>query len=134
MANQQSQGGLIDWTWMSDGDMLLTGGDFATTDPSTLASIQDMVRTRLKATLLGWQLYSIGADLQSLLGSTIDAELNVTLRRQINRSLTKQFLPRGSFNVQSIYDNGIVQIFVYINQSLIATAALNPSTGTTTIL
>lgn len=129
MATQNSQGGLVDWTWMSEGDILLSGGDLATTDPSTLASIQDMVRTRLKATLTGWQLYTIGADLQSLLGNVIDAELNITLRRQVNNTLTNQFLPRGSFSVQTLYDNGILQIFVYINQSLIATAALSPSSA-----
>jgi hypothetical protein len=129
----QFQGGFVDWSWMSDGDLLLSGGDFSTTDPTSLASIQDMVRTRLKATLTGWQLYTIGADLQARLGDTISNELNITLRRQINQSLTNQFLPRGSFNVQTIYDGGVLKIFVYINQSLIATAALNPATGTSTI-
>lgn len=126
-------GGLVDWLWMSQGDVLLAGGDIGTTDPTTLQSIQDMVRTRMKAALDGWQLYSIGADLQARLGDTIDQELNITLRRQVNQSLTNQFLPRGSFNVQSMTDNQTILIFVYINQSLIATATLNPQTGVTTI-
>src|SRR5271156_172213 len=126
-------GGLVDWLWMSQGDLLLAGGDIGTTDPTTLQSIQDMVRTRLKAALDGWQLYSIGADLQARLGDTIDQELNITLRRQVNQSLTNQFLPRGSFNVQSITDHQTITLFVYINQSLIASATLNPQTGVTTI-
>jgi hypothetical protein len=125
--------GLVDWSWMSNGDLLLAGGDLATTDPSTLASIQDMVRTRLKAAIDGWQLYSIGADLAARLGDTIDAELNITLRRQVNNSLTNQLLPRGSFNVKSIADHGTITIFVYINQSLIASATLNPKTGVSSI-
>ncbi|MGC1582150.1 MAG: hypothetical protein WA766_11735 [Candidatus Acidiferrales bacterium] len=125
--------GLVDWQWMSQGDILLAGGDIATTDPTTLASLQDMVRTRLKASLHGWQLYPIGADLQARLGDTINAELNTTLRRQVNRSLTNQFLPNGSFIVKSLTDNGLITIFVYLNQSLIAAATLNPATGAQSI-
>lgn len=130
MANQT---GLVDWSWMSQGDLILAGGDVATTDPTTLNSLQDMVRTRLKAALDGWQLYSIGADLQARLGDTIDQELNITLRRQVNQALTNQLLPRGSFNVQSVLDHGTITLFVYINQSLIASATLNPQTGVQTI-
>jgi len=133
MANTAANGGLIDWSWMSQGDLLLGGGDIATTDPATLQSIQDMVRTRLKAALNGWQLYSIGADLLARIGDTIDKELNITLRRQINQSLTNQFLPRGSFTVQSLTDNGTISLFVYLNQSLIASATLNPTTKTQVI-
>lgn len=125
--------GLTDWSWMSQGDLLLAGGDIATTNPSTLASLQDMVRTRLKAALNGWQLYSIGADLAARLGDTVDAELNITLRRQVNNALTNQFLPRGSFNVQSLQDFQTITIFVYLNQSLIASATVNPQTGVQTI-
>jgi len=126
-------GGLVDFQWMSQGDLLLSGGDIATTDPTTLASIQDMVRTRMKASLNGWQLYPIGADLAARLGDTIDAELNITLRRQVNNSLTNQFLPRGSFVVTSLQDNATIMIFVYINQSLIVSANLNTQTGIQTI-
>jgi hypothetical protein len=125
--------GLIDWSWQSQGDLLLAGGDVSTTDPTTLASLQDMVRTRLKAAIDGWQLYSIGADLIARLGDTIDQELNITLRRQVNQSLTNQFLPRGSFSVKSIVDNGTITVFVYLNQSLLASATLNPTTGQQTI-
>jgi hypothetical protein len=126
--------GLVDWSWQSQGDLLLSGRDIGTTDPSTLESLQDMVRTRLKAALNGWQLYSIGADLAARLGDTVDAELNITLRRQVNNSLSNQFLPRGSFTVTSVVDRDVITLFVYISQSLIASATLNPQTGTQTIL
>jgi hypothetical protein len=125
--------GLVDFAWMSQGDILLAGGDIATTNPATLQSIQDMVRTRLKTSLNGWQLYPIGADLQARIGDTINAELNIRLRQQVNISLTNQFLPRGSFIVKSVTDNGLITIFVYLNQSLIASATLNPQTGQQTI-
>lgn len=121
--------GLVDWQWMSEGDVLFSGGDLATTDPTTIESIQDMVRTRMKATLHGWQLYAIGADLQARLGDTISNELNITLRRQINNALTNQFLARGSFTVKSVTDLGSIFLFVYINNSLIATATVNTATG-----
>ena len=126
-------GGLVDWSWQSQGDLLLAGGDIAITDPTTLESLQDMVQTRIKAALHGWQLYPIGADLAARLGDTIDAELNITLRRQVNNSLTNQFLPRGSFIVTSLQDNATITIFVYINQSLIASAALSWVNGQTQI-
>lgn len=126
--------GLVDWGWQSQGDLLLNGRDIATTDPSTLVSLQDMVRTRLKASLNGWQLYPIGADLAARLGDTVDAELNITLRRQVNNSLSNQFLPRGSFTVTSVVDNAVITIFVYISQSMIASATLNPQTGVQTVL
>lgn len=128
-----SVSGAVDFQWMSQGDILLAGGDIATTDPTTLASLQDMVRTRLKASLHGWQLYPIGADLQARLGDTINAELNTTLRRQVNRSLTNQFLPNGSFLVKTVQDGTLITVLVYLNQSLIATATLNPATNTQVI-
>jgi hypothetical protein len=118
---------------MSQGDLLLSGGDISTTDPTTLQSIQDMVRTRLKAALLGWQLYPIGADLLARLGDTVSAELNTTLRQQINQSLTNQFLPRGSFTVNSLSDGGIIYLYVYVNKSLIASAVVNTTTNQQTI-
>ncbi len=127
-------GGLVDWAWMSQGDLLLAGGDIGTTDPTTLASLQDMVRTRLKASLYGWQLYPIGADLAARLGDTVDAELNIILRRQVNNSLTNQFLPKGSFIVKSLVDGDSITLFVYINQTLIASAVLNTQTGAQTVV
>jgi len=125
--------GLIDWEWQSNGDLLLASGDLGTTDPTTLESLADMVRTRIKADLRGWQLYTIGADLNARLGDTVNAELNTTLCRQITNSLTNQFLARGSFTVQGVVDNGMISLFVYINQSLIATATVNPQSGVETI-
>jgi hypothetical protein len=87
----------------------------------------------MKSSLNGWQLYPIGADLTARLGDTIDAELNITLRRQVNNALTNQFLPRGSFVVTTLQDNANIMIFVYINQSLIVSATLNTQTGTQTV-
>lgn len=130
-SNQAS--GLVDWLYMSQGDLILAGGDIGITDPTTLQSIIDMTQTRLKAALFGWQLYQIGADLVARIGDTLSQELNITLRRQVNQSLTNQFLPNGTFSVQSLQDNGMISIFVYLNQSLLATATLNPATGTSVV-
>lgn len=121
--------GLIDWRWQSNGDLLLDGtGDIAVTNSSTLESIVDMVRTRLKAAINGWKLYAIGADLDARIGDTMGPELELTLRRQVQQALTKQLLPIGSFQVQTLADNGKITIFVYLNNSLIAQTVVNTQT------
>ena len=71
----------IDLKWMSQGGVLLDGGDIALCDP--LEGIKDMVRTRLKAALNAWKLYAIGADLEDFIGNAISDELEVSLRRQV---------------------------------------------------
>lgn len=121
-----STSGLVDWKWMSQGDFLLDGtGDIATTNPATLESVVDMVRSRLKAAIDGWKLYAIGADLNARLGDTVSAELELTLKRQVQQSLSNQFLPAGSFQVQSLVDGGKITLFVYLNKTLIAQTTVN---------
>ena len=59
----------VDFKWGTIGGIFLDGaGDIAVTDPTTNESLIDMVVTRLKAKLDGWQLYRIGADLERRLG------------------------------------------------------------------
>src|ERR1039458_2602401 len=111
--------------------MLVDGsGDIACTDPSTLDSVQDIVKSRLKAALNGWQLYSFGADLQARVGDTIDPELDVNLRRQVCRAMTDDFLPRNAFDVRTLAFGDTIQVMVYLNNQVIAQATLsrtNPS-------
>ena len=122
----------IDWRWQSAGGILLDGtGDIAFTDGNTNESLADMVRTRLKAALTGWQCYAIGADLETLLGSTMDAELEARIQRQVTTSLSDQFLSRGSFQVQTLPNGGRMSVLVYISQQLVALAALDPSGNVT---
>ena len=116
---------MIDFRWMSTGGILLDGnGDIAVTSPDSLESVQDIVRTRLKAAFDGWKMYKIGADLQAFMGNTVNDELEVTLRRQVTQVLSKQFLPRGSFQVESLAEGSSVRIFVYLDESLITTATV----------
>ena len=122
----------IDWRWQSAGGILLDGtGDIAFTSGLTNESLADMIRTRLKAALTGWQLYQIGADLETLLGSTMDAELEARIQRQVTTSLSNQFLSRGSFQVQTLPNGGRMSVLVYISQQLVALAALDPSGNVT---
>ena len=122
----------IDWRWQSAGGILLDGtGDIAFTSGLTNESLADMIRTRLKAALTGWQLYPIGADLETLLGSTMDAELEARIQRQVTTSLSNQFLSRGSFQVQTLPNGGRMSVLVYISQQLVALAALDPSGNVT---
>lgn len=118
--------GIVDWKWQSNGDLLLDGGgDIAITNSSSMESVIDMVKTRLKAAVDGWKLYSIGADLQARSGDTVSQELEITLRRQVSKTLSNQFLPKGSFQVESIAEGSKVTLFVYVNNSLIAQTTVN---------
>jgi hypothetical protein len=100
-------------------------GDLALGSPDE--SLQDMIQTRLKAAIDGWQLYRIGADLDNLIGRTVDAELELTIKRQVEAALTQDFLPRGSFQVKTLPNGTLIQVFVYINDSLMATVQVNAS-------
>ena len=81
-----------------------------------------MIRTRLKAAIDGWQLYNIGADLQSTMGTIVGPELELTIQRQVSQSLTNQFLRSGDFQVRTLAEDGTITVFVYINNKLIASA------------
>jgi hypothetical protein len=110
---------VVDFKWMSRGGLVIDStGDIAFTDNS-FEAVQAMVVSRLKADLDGWQLYQIGADLDSVIGTTI--------QKQINTSLTNQFLSAGSFTVETIALSNMIQIYVYLQGSLIATASVNTS-------
>lgn len=112
-----------DFRWQSRGGILLDGnGDIATTRLGSFESLQDMVRTRLKAALHSWKLYRIGADLQAAVGQAITPELELNIRRQVAQSLTTNLLPRGSFRVETLSENGVVTVFVYVDETLLATA------------
>jgi hypothetical protein len=118
----------VDWRWQSAGGILLDGrGDIAFTGTTTSESTIDMVRTCLKATLAGWQNYQIGADLESLLGSTVDAELESRVQRQVTTALSTSFLPRGSFQVQTLPNGNSMTVLVYIAQQAVAIATLDAS-------
>jgi hypothetical protein len=110
------------------GGVLLDGtGDIAFSSPKE--SLIDMVRTRLKADLDGWRLYRIGADLERRIGDAVDAELEIAIRRQATTCLQKQLLPPGSFTVKTVATGSQVDLYVYVNEELIATANINRQTG-----
>src|ERR1035441_5937615 len=116
----------VDFKWCSQGGILLDGsGDIACTDPSTMESTVDVVRSRLKAALHGWKLYDIGADLQARVGDIIAPELEIALQRQVYNSLTNSFLPRGSFTVETLSFGDIVRVLVFISQTLVAQATVS---------
>ena len=113
-----------DFRWMSRGGCLVDGsGDLAFSGPDE--SVQDMILTRLKAAFDGWRLYRIGADLDRLVGNTVDAELELAIIRQIETALTQDLLPRGSFQIKLLPFGSRVQVFVYIKDTLMATVQVN---------
>ena len=113
----------VDYRWQSLGGILLDStGDIALSEPTGLESLEDMIRSRLKAAVNGWQLYAIGANLQSAMGTVVSEELEITLQRLVASSLTNQFLQQGDFQVATLAEGDMVTVFVYINSTLIATA------------
>lgn len=118
---------------MSEGGLLLDAyGDLAVTADITSDSTVDLVNTRLKAALNGWQLYAIGADLQSRIGQLADPEIEIRIQRQVVQSLS-DILPRGSYEVQTLLLDDGVTVLVYLNGQLINTqivpASLNNNTN-----
>jgi hypothetical protein len=122
-----------DLRWTSLGGTLLDGnGDLAMASPRE--SLIDMVRTRLKADLDGWQLYRIGADLATNIGFAIEDEMEITIRRQIYNSLQKQLLPPGSFTVKTVPFGSQIDVYVYVNNELISTVLVNKQSGTARVV
>jgi hypothetical protein len=127
--------GQVDFQWMSSGGILLDGaGDIAVTREGSLDSIRDIVRSRLKAALQGWQLYAIGADLQRLVGQTVSAELETTVVRQIQTALSANFLPRGTFDVKTLTLNDSIQAIVFLNAAVVAQVLLENISSSSPIL
>jgi hypothetical protein len=117
---------MVDFRWMSNGGLLIDGsGDIACTSADSKESKIDVVRSRLKAALDGWKLYPIGADLDNLRGQTIDEELEKAIHRQVTRCLSNEFLPEGSFQVETLADIDRIHVFVYIEGQLAASATVS---------
>ena len=119
---------MVDFCWQSQGGVMIDGtGDIACTDDSTMDSVVDIVRSRLKAALNGWKLYAIGADLQSAVGQAIHPELELTLQRQVTQSLSDGFLSQSQFQVTTLVTGSKVLVLVYLDSQLIVQAAVSPA-------
>jgi len=117
---------MTDFRWMSQGGLVLDStGDISFT-ASPWECLTAMVNTRLKAALDGWKLYRIGADLENLIGTTVAAELELSIQRQVQASLSQDFLPTGSFTVSTlVVEPQTVQVFVYVQNQLIAATTVS---------
>jgi len=117
---------MVDFSWMSQGGLLLDAtGDIAFT-ASPRECLAAMVNTRLKAALDGWKLYQIGADLDKLIGTTVAAELELSIQRQVRASLSRDFLPLGSFTVSTLaVGSQTIQVFVYVQNQLVASTTVS---------
>jgi hypothetical protein len=114
----------MDLRWTSLGGTLLDGnGDIAMGTPAE--SLSDMIRTRLKADLNGWKLYTIGADLANRVGSTIDSELQSSITRSVESVLQNQLLRPGTFTVKTVPMGGLIKIYVYVQQNLVTTVQVS---------
>jgi hypothetical protein len=115
---------MADLRWMSSGGLLLDGtGDIATT-LSPLEELNSMVMTRLKAAVNAWKLYSIGAGLEVFPGNPVNANTELSIQRAVTASLTRQFLPSGSFTVQTLAIGNSIEVYVYMGRALVANTSL----------
>ena len=115
-----------DFRWMSQGGLVLDQtGDISFT-ASPWECLAAMVNTRLKAAIDGWKLYRIGADLLNLIGSTVNAELELSIQRQVQASLTQDFLPTGAFTVSTLrVGPRTIQVFVYVQNQMVASTTVS---------
>lgn len=115
---------MADFRWMSAGGILLDGtGDIATT-LNSLEELESMITTRLKAAVNAWKLYSIGAGLDIFPGNPVNSNTELSIQRAVTSALTRQFLPSGSFTVQTLAIGSSIEIYVYIQQTLITSTTL----------
>lgn len=118
----------MDLRWTSNGGTLIDGnGDLATTS-SSQEELESMAATRLKASVNSWKLYkNIGANLSSFEGQPIGINNNTALaiQRSVTASMTDQFLPAGSFTVQTIVFVNEIQVMLYVGNVLIATTSVS---------
>lgn len=122
----------VDYAWIpGGGGILLDGtGDIAITDPTTHDDIMAIVRSRLAASLNGFQLYSIGADLENVIGTTYPSETGVEIQRQIIQSLSGDgFVSKKALAVQTILVGTTLQVLVYLNGSLLTQASVSNVTS-----
>jgi len=114
----------VDYKWMSQGGLLTDGsGDIAFTSSPTECAIA-MVRTRLKSAVDGWKLYQIGAGLDDFPGDTSDAAMEITIKRRVMQAITRNYLPSSVFDITTLRFGGEIQVYVYMNQNLVATASV----------
>lgn len=115
----------IDFRSSSRGGMLMDGtGDIAYT-VDALESKQDITRSRLRAALDGFQLYPIGAGLNKALGQANSNEVEVVLKRRTVATLTNGFMPSGSFTVRTLRLGDAMTVFVYNQDTLLASATVS---------
>jgi hypothetical protein len=109
---------------MSSGGILLDGtGDVATT-LNSIEELDSMISTRLKAAVNGWKLYAIGAGLDVFPGNPVNNNTELSIQRAVTASLTRQFLPSGSFTVQTLAIGNTIEIYVYVSGTLVTSTSV----------
>jgi hypothetical protein len=83
-----------------------------------------MAMTRLKAAVDAWKLYAIGAGLDDFIGSPVNANTELSIQRAVTASLSRDFLPSGSFTVQTLAIGSTIEVYVYIKQTLLASTTV----------
>jgi hypothetical protein len=121
----------VDFVWQSFGGCLLDStGDLAVTASNAATDVQSIVQSRLKSAVNGWKLYTFGADLETVVGESVQAEIDTALQRSVISALTSDgFLDSSALDVIPLNSGAEITVLVYLNSQLIAQAGLaNPQT------
>lgn len=112
----------MDFLWCTSGGVMVDGtGDISFSTPNQ--ELIDMVYTRVKASTEGWQLYTLGANLDARIGCLITPTLCTKLQTQVSNSLS-DILTAGSYQVQTLATGNTVDLFVIVNSTAILTVTV----------
>lgn len=115
---------MADYAWASGGGTLLDNtGDISFS--TGFAEIQDLVITRLKASSEGWQLYDLSANLEDRIGDRISTNLQTKIQRQVTQALS-DILTTGMYQIKILTVGNTMQLYVFVNNTAVATATITP--------
>jgi hypothetical protein len=122
----------MDFMWFSSGGLVSDGlGDVAFS--GGLQEILDMCATRIKVSAEGWELYSIGANLDSLIGSTIDQNTASTVQIQMSNAIS-DLLTSGSYAIQTLITGNTLDAWLMINNTAVLQVTVTPTLTQVTTL
>jgi hypothetical protein len=114
----------MDFSWFSSGRIISDGlGDISLS--GGLQEILDMCATRIKVSAEGWQLYIIGANLDSQIGATIDPNLAAAVQIQMSNAIS-DLLPTSMYSIQTLVTGNNLDAWLMINNQAVLQATITP--------
>ena len=115
----------MDFTWFSSGGIVSDGlGDISLS--GGLKETLDMCASRIKVSAEGWQLYDIGANLDSQIGATIDPNLAAAIQVQMSNAIS-DLLPTSMYSIQTLVTGNNLDAWLMINNQAVLQATITPT-------